>query len=137
MRVSFPQRTLVPPEFFFAIHLFGGLLLQPFPATVGARIRSLVQRVRLWFSTSGEDGLTGIDTLPRDIRYGGDLRRCAALRRARELVEIGQLRRARKALDEADFGMVEDADAAPATLQRLPPPHAFRSSFRRFLCPYF
>ena len=153
-----------------AIHLFGGLLLRPFPAATGARIRSLVQRrVRLWFSTSGEDGLTGIDTLLRDIRDGGelaracpgasaprrpggrgrggggsrrrraqntqreqhhpptrlskgDLRRRVALRRARELVEVGQLRRARMALDGADFGMVEDADAALAALQRLHPP---------------
>jgi hypothetical protein len=37
-------------------------------------------------------------------------------------VEVGQLRRARMALDGADFGMVEDAVAALASLQRLHPP---------------
>jgi hypothetical protein len=51
----------------------------------------------------------------------GDLRRHAAFRRARELVEVGRLRRARMALDGADFGIWEDADAALATLQRLHP----------------
>jgi hypothetical protein len=49
--------------------------------------------------------------------------RRAAFRQARELVEIGQLRRDRMALDRADFGMVEDADVAMVGLQRLHPPH--------------
>jgi hypothetical protein len=52
-----------------------------------------------------------------------DLRRRATFRRARELVEVGQLRRAYMAMDGADFGMmVEDANAALAALQRLHPP---------------
>jgi hypothetical protein len=73
---SFPSTDSRLAGAFLAIHLFGGLLLRPFPAAAGARIRSLVQlRVRLWFSTSGEDGLTGIDTLLRDIRDGGELAR--------------------------------------------------------------
>jgi hypothetical protein len=74
---------------FLAIHLFGGLLLRPFPAAAGARIRPLVQRrIRLWFSASGEDGLTGTDTLLRDIRDGCELA-CACPRAYVSKLRIG------------------------------------------------
>jgi hypothetical protein len=36
-------------------------------------------------------------------------------------VQVGHLRRARMAMDGADFGMVEDVDVALAALQRLHP----------------
>jgi hypothetical protein len=61
---------------FLASHLFVGLLLRPFPAAVSARVRSIVQRrVRLWSSAFGEDGITCIETLLRDIPDGCELAR--------------------------------------------------------------
>jgi hypothetical protein len=53
------------------IHLFRGLLLRPFPAAAVAHNRSLVLcHVRVWFDAFGEDRLTGIGTLLRDVRHG-------------------------------------------------------------------
>jgi hypothetical protein len=73
MESPFPPRLLYR-ESFYGNSFFGGLLLPPFPAAVGDRIRFLVQcRVRLWFPASGEGGLRCIDTFLRDIWNGGEL----------------------------------------------------------------
>jgi hypothetical protein len=82
---------------------------------VGARVEAVPAVV-------GPDPFNkSINARPPTHLFEDNLRRRVAFSRARALVEVGQLRRARAALDGAVFGMVEDADATPAALQRLHP----------------
>jgi hypothetical protein len=77
---------------FLIVQLFCSILVRPFPVASSAHVRSLAQRhVRVLFSADGEDGLSCVDTLLRDIMNGGKLRgACPSAPMSRRYVGCGR-----------------------------------------------